>query len=283
MKWIENKDILTPTGGYLSAGFTHTLNPYSGCAFAGTLCGHYCYVQHNYWITEGKKWQLYGAKKNTICAYIRQFKRLKFPVRKNSKPQPLKIFMSSSTDPYVPQEKRLEITRNLLKTLLEYPPDVLVIQTRNPLIERDLDIIKQLSRKSQIWVSITIETDREQIEGLPRHSFSPKQRLATASIFKSAEIPVQITVSPMLPIENLPQFTKDLATSANRVILDHYLLGDGSRHGSRTKKTGLPNLLIQNGYGKWTNLETFHQVAKYMKSTLGENRVLISGEGFNEV
>ena len=39
---IENKTILTPTGGFLGKSYTHTLNPYVGCGFAGALCGTFC-------------------------------------------------------------------------------------------------------------------------------------------------------------------------------------------------------------------------------------------------
>ena len=38
---VENASILTPTSGFLAAGYTHTINVYQGCAFAGSLCGVY--------------------------------------------------------------------------------------------------------------------------------------------------------------------------------------------------------------------------------------------------
>ncbi len=55
---VDNKSILTETSGFLSDGFTHTINAYSGCSFAGSLCGGYCYAQHNHWITRGRDWKL---------------------------------------------------------------------------------------------------------------------------------------------------------------------------------------------------------------------------------
>jgi hypothetical protein len=55
---INNKTILTPTSGFLDSGFTHTINAYSGCAFAQAVCGSYCYAQHNHWITKGRPWKL---------------------------------------------------------------------------------------------------------------------------------------------------------------------------------------------------------------------------------
>ena len=63
MQLLENASILTPTSGFLEAGYTHTINVYQGCAFAGSLCGTYCYAQHNQWITKGRSWGLYGAKR----------------------------------------------------------------------------------------------------------------------------------------------------------------------------------------------------------------------------
>ena len=92
MKWIDNKSILTEQkGGFLNNGYTHSLNPYTGCSFAGTLCGKYCYAQHNQFITKGREWGLYGAKKNAVTAYIKQYKSLKFPRKKTTTIKPLRI------------------------------------------------------------------------------------------------------------------------------------------------------------------------------------------------
>jgi hypothetical protein len=55
---IDNKTILTATGGFLGDGFTHTVNLSQGCAFAGSVCGVYCYAQHNRWVTRGRPWGL---------------------------------------------------------------------------------------------------------------------------------------------------------------------------------------------------------------------------------
>src|SRR4051812_3984197 len=155
MEWIENKSILTPTSGFLGSGYTHSINAYSGCAFAATTCGVFCYAQHNHWITGGRPWGLYGAKKNVVPCYRAEYDRIKRPRR--GKPKPLKIYMSSSTDPYIPQEKGLRLTRSLLGEMVERPPDVLVIQTHATLIERDLDVIEAVARRCRVWVSLTVE------------------------------------------------------------------------------------------------------------------------------
>src|SRR5215468_9606774 len=169
---IDNKSILSLTRGFLGSGYTHTLNPYSGCAYAKTVCGLFCYAQHDGNITRGRPWQLYGAKKNAASAYRADYDRVKRPRRGVAKP--LKIFMSSVTDPYVPQEKAQGITRSVLKEMLERPPDVLVLQTHATLVERDIEIIDSLSKCCRLWVSITIETDMDELPtGFPRHASLP--------------------------------------------------------------------------------------------------------------
>src|SRR3954468_13817455 len=137
---IDNRTVLTPTGGYLSPGFTHSVNLYQGCAFAGALCGTFCYAQHNPWVTKGRPWGLYGAKGDVRDAYCRDYDRLRAPRR--DPPRPLRIFMSSSPDPYLPQEARLGLTRGLLEEMTGRPPDVLVVQSHGTLVRRDLDLIR---------------------------------------------------------------------------------------------------------------------------------------------
>lgn len=76
--------------------------------------------------------------------------------------------MSSSTDPYQPIEQKEKVTRSLLEVMVEDPPDFLLVQTRSPLVSRDIDLLQQL--KDKIRVSMTIETDSETI----RKHFTPK-------------------------------------------------------------------------------------------------------------
>jgi DNA repair photolyase len=280
LSWIDNKGILTPTSGFLASGYTHTLNPSVGCAFAGALCGTFCYAQHQHWITRGRPWGLYGAKQNIRSAYQRDYDRIKWP--KKGAPRPLRIYMASSTDPYIPQEQRLGLTRALLEEMQQRPPDVLVIQTHTTLVSRDLDLIQPLSKRCELWVSITVETDMDAVPGFPPHASQPAKRLETLKRFRDAGIATQATVSPLMPLADPEQFAHALDTACDRVVLDHYLLGDGT-HGARTRRTNFLELLEQAGFGEWTGMEKFWEVRDLFSRVLGEARVLVSAEGFNAV
>ncbi len=281
MQLLENASILTPTSGFLGAGYTHTINVYQGCAFAGSLCGTYCYAQHNHWITKGRSWGLYGAKRHVREAYRRDYDRIKRP--KRGVPKPLKIYMSSSTDPYLPQEKTLRLTWSLLDEMRERPPDVLVVQSHHTMIERDIELIANLAAQCELWVSLTVETDMDPIPGFPPHTCAPAHRLETLNKFRNRGILTQATVSPLLPLANPVAFAHQLDVACDRVILDHYLIGDGSPNGWRTRRTTLIERLEQGGFGAWTALAKLWEIRDLMVSVLGEARVLVGCDGFNAV
>jgi DNA repair photolyase len=278
---VENQSILTPTSGFLRSGYTHTINVYQGCAFAGSLCGVFCYVQHNLWITKGQSWRLYGAKRHIRDAYRRDYDRIKRPRR--GAPKPLKIYMSSSTDPYIPQEKSLRLTWALLDEMRERPPDVLVVQSHHTLVERDIDLVVELAARCEVWISLTVETDLERIPGFPPHASSPARRLETLKKFRGRGVLAQATVSPLLPLGNPEAFAHSLDQACDRVIVDHYLIGDGSPNGWRTRRTTFAKRLEQAGFGSWNTLAKLWEIRDLLAGVLGEKRVLVGCDGFNSV
>src|SRR5262249_18556059 len=143
-------------------------------------------------------WGFYGAKRAIREAYRRDYDPIKRP--KRGEARPLKIYMSSSTDPYLPQEKTLGLTRSLLEEMADRPPDVLVIQSHHTLVARDIDLIAHLATICELWISLTVETDMDAIPGFPPHASSPARRLETLELFRRRGIRTQATVSPLLPL-----------------------------------------------------------------------------------
>ncbi|MGM3366965.1 SPL family radical SAM protein, partial [Escherichia coli] len=72
-----------------------------------------------------------------------------------------------ATDPYQPLEAKVELTREILKLLSqpEHQP-TLVIQTRSPLVTRDIDLFR---RFENLRVNLSITTDSD----LVRRDFEP--------------------------------------------------------------------------------------------------------------
>ena len=135
---------------------------------------------------------------------------------------PVTIFMSSSTDPYQPVEAKEEVTRALLEVMVSEPPDFLLVQTRSPLVRRDVDLSRQLGER--VRVSMTVETDREEIRKHFTPSAPPIQaRLKTLEPLRDAGIPAQAAIAPVLPsTEAFPQILRPLV---HRVCIDDYFMG----------------------------------------------------------
>ena len=70
------------------------------------------------------------------------------------------------TDPYQPVERTLELTRDLLRELADHHQPRLVVQTRSPLVTRDLDL---LVRFEHVQVNVTVTTDDDEV----RRAFEP--------------------------------------------------------------------------------------------------------------
>jgi DNA repair photolyase len=149
---------LTPTGGFLNR-FSYSLNPYIGCAFGDSGGCPFCYVralpvaraQAGPWGT----WVI--AKSNLLELLERELRALE----RSGKLERAAVIMSSATDPYQGMERRMRLTRGALELFVRRPPRRLLLQTRSPMIERDLDLLIQLG--PHLIASITVETDDEQV------------------------------------------------------------------------------------------------------------------------
>lgn len=232
-------NILTRTSGYLQTVSSHSLQPYCGCTFGRSLCGVGCYVRHNGHLLRGRRWgEFLDIRVNAAESYLTHFQRERnWAERQRGE---FSIFCSSSTDPFLPQEKTYQITRSLLLAMQQLPPDELILQTHSPGVLDVIEILQRLKHLCRLRVHLTIETDRDRIPGLPPPAASVQARLNACRALRSAGIRTVVTVAPLLPIENPHTFFEELAGVADAVVIDHFIQGDGSDDGSRTLRTPLP-------------------------------------------
>lgn len=260
------KTLLNKGTGFLN-GYSHTLNPYTGCTFA---CS-YCYVrQMPVSIFRNQEWGSWVDVKVESAAILR--KELK---RAKSK-GPVTIFISSSTDPYQPVEAKEEVTRALLEVMVTEPPDFLLVQTRSPLVRRDIDLLQQLGER--VRVSMTVETDREEMRKHFTPSAPPIQaRLKTLELLRDAGIPAQAAIAPVLPsTEAFPQILRPLV---HRVCIDDYFMGDGSG-GKRTKRLPVQALYEELGLQDWYDPIAYQTVYDRFSREFPEEQLFVSQKGF---
>ena len=232
-------NILTRTTGYLETVSSHSAQPYRGCSLGRSLCGVGCYVRHNHYLTRGEEWGTFlEARENAGESYLENCRVESRWARKHR--GSFSIFLSSSTEPFVPQESRCGVTRALLSAMGEAPPDVLIVQTHSHLVLDHLGQLQALGERCALRVQVSIETDREELPGLPASFSSIDSRFEAARRLREAGIETVVTVSPLLPIRDAEVFFERIAECADAVVLDHFIGGDGSPSGSRTRRTPLP-------------------------------------------
>jgi DNA repair photolyase len=268
---------LTPTGGFLK-GFAFSLNPYVGCTFGDNGGCPFCYVRMLP-IARSKpgawgSWVI--AKPNLAHLLDRELGSLEAARRLDK----TTVFMSSATDPYQGIERRLGITRAVLEAFIRRPVRRLLIQTRSPIIERDIDLIRELG--AHAIVSITLETDDEAVRrALTPTSPSVERRIRTARRLREHGIFVQLAIAPMMP-NNPSRFATLAADAADRVIIDTYFDGDGSC-GARSRALGMGELYARLGFGEWFRPGAERELRAAMRFRLGDEGVLFSREGFSAV
>jgi DNA repair photolyase len=239
---VEVQQILTRTSGFLHDVCSHSLQPYRGCAMGNSLCGAGCYVQHNYYVTRGEPWGSFvEARTNAAEVYREQYEREKKWARE--KRGAFGIFLSSSTEPFQPMERTHRLTRRVLEAMVDLPPDFVILQTHSHHVTDYLDLYPRLLRATKLRVHLSIESDRDDLPGLPPSASCVAKRMDAAAMLKSTGIPVVITVAPLLPIDRPDNFFRQLSEVADAVVIDHYIAGDGSPNGARTLRTALPKAM----------------------------------------
>lgn len=263
---------LTKTSGFLT-GFSHTLQPYLGCQFG---C-EYCYVKgllvHRFH-KPALDWGAYVHPRTGIAEKLQ--KEMQRFAQKDKLNQ-IAIYMSSATDPYQHAERTWRLSRACLNVFCQYPPRLLVIQTRSPFVGDDFDLIKALGNCA--WLNFTMETDRDDV----RRTITPRcpsiaQRIETLALAQASGIKTQITVSPCLPYTDPETFGTLLLKHSDRIVIDTFPSGDG-QNGKRTQRTNLPDLYLQNQWGDWQSEEAARDLFDWLNKH-GDKPIGWSQEGF---
>jgi len=184
----------------------YSMNPYQGCEHGCIYC--YARNSHNYWGYSA------GLEFETKILVKKSAPKLLEELLKKPKWRASPISMSGNTDCYQPIEKKLEITRSLLKVFWKYRHPVSII-TKNSLILRDLDLLKQLAAHDLVHVAISITTLKEELRRfLEPRTASIANRLKTVETLAAAGIPVMVMMAPIIPGLNDQEILKLAKTVA---------------------------------------------------------------------
>lgn len=238
--------ILSPVSGYIAeAGFTHSLTPARNCTFA---CS-YCYVptMRIYGGLKPDDWQHWGQyttfKSNSAELLVKQLR----PAQR--------IYCSPLVDPYQPAEERQRLMPGVLEAVIRNPPRVFSIQTRGPLILRDLDLLTALARRTTLRVSFSITTNREEVRKLYEPHCAPiVQRLETIGRLRDAGICTFATIAPILPCDPEELAALALEATDQNIISDALHVRAVKPRGATTREAAL-RISERHEFSSWLDPE----------------------------
>jgi DNA repair photolyase len=169
----------------------NSVNPYQGCEHGCIYC--YARNSHNYYgFSAGLDFERNIIVKPTAAVLLRKY-------FDNPKYEPESIMLSGNTDCYQPLERKYKITRSLLEVALEYRNPVGII-TKNSLVLRDMDLLKELAESKLVHVMVSITSMRDDLRSLmePRTA-TYKNRLNVIEELSKNKIPAGVMVAPVIP------------------------------------------------------------------------------------
>jgi DNA repair photolyase len=172
-------------------GFNAGINPYRGCEHGCIYC--YARPTHEYFgLSLGLDFETKILVKEDAPALLRKELSAKKYV-------PETIVVSGNTDCYQPAERRFGLTRACLEVLLEFRNPAGII-TKNYLVTRDIDLLKQFAEWDGIMVAVSVTSLDPEIKRVmePRTS-EPRLRLRAIEELSKAGVPVIVMVAPVVP------------------------------------------------------------------------------------
>ncbi|WP_158943909.1 radical SAM protein [Granulicella sp. S190] len=211
-KALEVRSILNKSISKRRLSLAYSINPYRGCEFGCKYC--YARYTHEFMAPRPPTSAVVEAPGNPDRTAIdfrdpMAFERMIFLKQNASwlleqelkKINPLdEIALGTATDPYQPIERRARITRSILEVFARKCGYRLGIVTKSRLIERDIDLLAEISRRNTLVVHMTITTpDAALARLLEPRAPRPDLRFQAVGRMRQAGIVAGVFGSPLLP------------------------------------------------------------------------------------
>jgi DNA repair photolyase len=127
--------------------------------------------------------------------------------------KPEVVVFSGVTDCYQPAEREFRLTRQCIEVALECRLPVGIV-TKNALVVRDLDVLKEMAAHRLIHVNISVTTlDVELARVMEPRTSIPSARLRAIQMLTEAGIPTRVMVAPIIPGLNDSEIPSVLAAA----------------------------------------------------------------------
>ena len=179
MHKVDAKGILSSSNG---------MNIYRGC-------------QHNCIYCDSRS-LCYGMEHDFEDIEVKQNAPFLLEQALKSKRKKCMIGTGAMSDPYIPLERELKLTRKCLEIIDKYGFGAAVL-TKSADVLRDLDLFRSINSKSKAVVQMTLTTyDETMCRIIEPNVSSTKERFEALKIFRDNGIPTVVWLDPFLPFIN---------------------------------------------------------------------------------
>lgn len=197
----------------------YSVNPYQGCAFACIYCYAMSFTRFE---DAAENWG------DVIYVKVNIAEALKRDIVRGGKTKGV-VGVSTITDPYMPVEARYQLTRKILEILYNYK-FMVSIQTKSPLVLRDLNLIKRFRTLSDVGMTITT-MDPSLARVIEPRAPHPLARARALEKISREWIYTWIFIGPIIPglndrEEHLEPVIEAAASSGSAVAFDLFSLYD---------------------------------------------------------
>jgi DNA repair photolyase len=189
--------------------FRYTVNAFRGCSHACTYC--FARPTHEYLdMNAGRDFDHEIIVKVNVPELLAA--ELKRPAWERER-----VAFGTNTDPYQWAEGRYKLMPPMIEALAESRTPFSIL-TKSSLVMRDLDLLKEASRKVNVSVNFSVPTLEENAwrETEP-HTPHPRKRLEAVAELNRAGIPSGILIAPLMPgINDDPKQVEEIIEIAER-------------------------------------------------------------------
>ena len=202
----EAKSIINHVPGN-AMPFSWTINPYRGCSHACTYC--FARVTHTYMdMNAGTDFE------SKIVVKINAPEVLRAQLR-SRRWHGDHIAMGTATDPYQRAEGRYQLMRGIITALTDYRNPFSIL-TKSTLILRDLDLLKEAAKITDVSTAFSIGTlDEDAWRASEPGTPHPRARMDAVAALNDAGIPCGVMLAPILPgITDAPEKMRAVVEAA---------------------------------------------------------------------
>ncbi|MBD2485343.1 radical SAM protein [Planktothrix sp. FACHB-1365] len=271
------QSLLNKATGFIR-DYDFTLNPYRGCQYGCSYCYAVAFSPNSQMQKEWGNWVI--IKENAVEMLEKELQRW----YRRHPDKPPSIYMSSVTDPYQPIEAKVQLTRQLLEVMIKYQP-ILVIQTRSPMITRDINLLQQFK---SLRINLSIPTGSEAVKrDFEPQSPSIKSRIQAIGKLRynipfqtGHDIRFSITITPLLPTlpEHQDAFILKLGF-VDRIVIQEF---HPTQNKSLVASTREQAIALKEKYAWWYNQEqeNYSQFKQKLEFLLSDVEIKEGREGF---